>query len=55
MSGIRTPFETKAVVAATFIYFGTIMVDGDDGATEQQGGFSTPPKSGKLPVKFVHI
>lgn len=47
--------ETKAVVAATCISFGTIMVDGDDGAIEQQGGFLTPPKSGKLPVKYVHI
>lgn len=47
--------EIKAVVAATFISFGTIMVDGDGGAIEQQGGFLTPTKSGKLPVKFVHI
>ena len=29
------------------------MVDGDDGAMEQQDGFLTPPKSGKLMVKFV--
>lgn len=31
------------------------MVEGDDGVIEQQDGFLTPPMSGKLFVKFVHV
>ncbi len=52
---VDTSAEIKVVVAAIYTKFGTIMVDGDDGVIEQQDGFLTPPKSGKLLVKFVHI
>lgn len=47
--------EIKAVVAATNMSFGTVLVDGDDGIIEQQDGFLTPPKSSKLLVKFIHF
>lgn len=47
--------EIKAVVAAIYVSFGTILVDEDDGAIEQQEGFLAPPKSGKLSVKLIHL
>ena len=51
----RAVAEIRAVVATIYTRFSTIVVDGDDVASEQQVSFLTLSRLGELLVDFVQL